>query len=117
MVIGVSYDDFWHGEPEIVRFAIETEEIRQRNGVIRNDLLAWNTGRYVMVGVGVVLSQAFSGKKSTARYPSEPLIAAELDDALAEQKRERELVKAQADFLAVAKALTPKKPTGATTAS
>ena len=110
MAIGVTYDEFWHGDPELVRFVIETEEIKQRNEVIRNDLLAWNTGRYVMVGVGVVLSQAFS-KSSTAKYPTEPLIAAELDDRIAEQKRERELRKAEADFLAVGMMLR-KAPTG-----
>ena len=111
MAIGVTYDEFWHGDPEIVRFAIETEEIRQRNNVVKNDLLAWNTGRYVMIGVGVVLSQAFS-KSSSAKYPSEPLIAAEIDEQLAEQKRVRELEKAQADFLAFAAMLSKKTPTG-----
>ncbi|MBW2595135.1 MAG: hypothetical protein JRC93_04035 [Deltaproteobacteria bacterium] len=109
MAIGVSYEDFWHGDPEIVSFAIEVDEIQQRNGIVRNDFLAWNTGRYVMAGVGVVLSQAFS-KTSKAKYPAEPLIAAELDEQLAEQKRERELVKAQNDFLAVAAALSRTTP-------
>lgn len=102
LAIGVSYEDYWHGEPAIVRYAIEADEIVQRNRVIANDLLAWNTGRYVMVGVGVVLSQAFS-TGSSAKYPSEPLIAAELDERLAENKRERELRQMEANFLAMAR--------------
>lgn len=112
MAIGVSYDDFWHGDPRIVGYVIECEEIRQRNSVIKNDLLAWNTGRYVMMGVGVVLSQAFS-KNSTAKYPNEPLIATEIDEALAEQKREREVRRAHADFLAFATALGQQNGLGA----
>jgi hypothetical protein len=102
LAIGVSYDDYWHGDPAIVRYAIEADEIAQRNRVIANDLLAWNTGRYVMLGVGVVLSQAFS-RSSSAKYPSEPLIAAELDEKLAENRRERELRQMEANFLAMAR--------------
>ena len=108
MAIGVSYDEFWHGDAEIVRYAIERYDIEQRNRMIRDDLNAWNAGRYVMLGVGVVLSQAFS-KNSQAKYPHEPLIGAELDDRIAEQKHEQKLRKAQADFLAVAAALAMKK--------
>lgn len=105
----VTYEDFWHGEPAIVRYAIEADEVRQRNRVIAQDMVAWNTGRYVMMGVGVVLSQAFS-KSSSAKYPSEPLIGPELDEKLAEQKRERELRAMHAAFLARATV----KDTGAT---
>ena len=111
MSIGVSYDDFWHGEPEIVQFAIDAEQVRQRNGVIRNDFLAWNTGRYVMLAVGVVLSQAFS-KSSKAEYPAEPMLAVELDEKLAEQKREREIRAAHASFLALATAMQQRNNIG-----
>jgi hypothetical protein len=112
MSIGVTYDQFWHGEPEIVRFAIETAELQQKNDAIRSDVLAWNTGRYVMAGVGVVLSQAFS-KNSQAEYPTEPLLALELNEQLAEQKRERELMQQHNAFLAVAAMLDMQNQTGA----
>jgi len=108
MAIGVSYEDFWYGDPELVRYAIAAEEIRQRNRVIADDLTAWNTGRYVMMAVGVVLSQAFNGR-SNLKYPSEPLIGPELDEALAEQKRERELRKSRDSFLALANAMWQAK--------
>lgn len=104
MAIGVTYEDFWHGEPEIVRYAIESYEVQQRAAVIQADTTAWNTGRYVMLGVGVVLSSAFS-RNSQVKYPTEPVLAYEMDERLKEQKRERELEKAHADFLAVAAAL------------
>lgn len=104
MSIGVTYDEFWHGDPELVKFAIAREEIDQRNRAIRDDVNAWNAGRYVMLAVGTVLSQAFA-KNSTAKYPPEPMLGPELDEAIAEQKRERELRQMQADFLAYAKAL------------
>jgi hypothetical protein len=111
MAIGVSYDDFWHGEPQIVRYAIESNEALQRQQAILSDIAAWNTGRYVMLGVGVVLSQAFS-KNSQSKYPSEPVLAYELDAKLAEQKRERELTRQRDSFLAVAAALARQHPTG-----
>jgi len=109
MAIGVSYDDFWHGEPAIVGYAIETEKLRQKNTAILSDIAAWSTGRYVMLGVGVVMSQAFSNS-SSAKYPTEPLLAYELDEQLKAQKRERDLRKQHADFLAVAKMLSGKLP-------
>jgi len=107
MTIGVTYDEFWHGEPELVRYAIEAAELRQKNDAILADILAWNTGRYVMLGTGVVFSQAFS-KNSSAKYPREPMLGPELDDELAEQKRERNLIQQRNSFLAVAAALSPK---------
>jgi hypothetical protein len=111
MAIGVAYEDFWHGEPEIVRYAIEVYEVRQKVEAIQADAMAWNTGRYVMLGVGVVLSQAFS-RNSQVKYPTEPVLAYELDERLKEQKRERELELAHANFLAVAASLEARKQNG-----
>lgn len=108
MSIGVSYDDFWHGPPEMVDFAIKSSEITQKNEAILADVAAWNIGRYVMLGTGVILSQAFN-RRSTVKYPQEPMLAYELDESLKEQKRERELHKAHADFLALAQAMTVQK--------
>ena len=113
MAIGVSYEDFWHGEPDIVQFTIETERIRQRNAAIRSDMLAWNTGRYVMIGFGDVLSRAFSKGNTPSAYPEEPILALELDEKLAEQKRERDLRKQRDGFLALAAAMMPQNPVGA----
>jgi len=107
MAIGVSYEDFWHGEPELVEFAIETERIRQRNEAIRSDMLAWNTGRYVMIGFGDVLTRAFSKGNTPSAYPEEPLLGVALDETLAEQKRERDLIKQRDGFLALAAAMKP----------
>lgn len=103
MAIGVTYDEFWHSDPAIVGYAIAAEEARQRIRTIQQDFTAWNTGRYVQLALGVVLSHAFS-RTSTAKYPNEPLIGPELDEQLAKQRRERELVKARDEFLAVANA-------------
>lgn len=111
MAIGVTYDEFWHGDPDIVNYAIEVAEINQKQEAILSDISAWNTGRYVMLGVGVVLSQAFS-RNSQAKYPSEPMLAYELDEQLAKQKRERELIKMRDDFLAVAAAMRVRNPIG-----
>ena len=105
MAIGVSYEEFWHGEPAIVGYAIETEKLRQKNTAILSDVAAWNTGLYVMIAVGVVLSQAFD-RNSQAAYPSEPLLATELDERLKKDKYERDLRKQRDDFLAIAAALS-----------
>lgn len=116
MAIGVSYEDFWHGEPEIVTWAIKRYEITAKNDCILQDTLAWNIGRYTMMGVGVLLSGLSKGGPKP-EYPSEPLVAAELDEQLRQQKQERELQKRYQDFLAVAAAMkkrtVPSTPQGA----
>lgn len=114
MAIGVTYEEFWYGDPEIVEYAIEVESIRGKREAIAADLNAWNTGRYVMLAVGTVLSQAFSNR-SSAKYPPEPLLGPELDEALATSKRERELQQQHDRFVAMAKALSGSKTTGEVT--
>ncbi len=111
MSIGVSYDDFWYGEPEKVKYAIATYELTAKKHAMDADVLAWNTGRYVLLAVSTVLSQAFS-RSSTAKYPSEPIVATELDEKLAAQKRERELIKQRDGFLALAFAMANRNNLG-----
>lgn len=111
LAIGVTYDEFWHREAEVTRYAIEAFQVSERNRVIAEDTMAWNAGRYVMIAVGTIMSQAFS-KGSRAEYPTEPMIATELDEKLAEQKRERELRRAHADFLAFAAAMQRQQGLG-----
>lgn len=109
--IGVSYDDFWHREADVVRCYVEAHEVHERNRLIAEDFNAWNAGRYVLTALSVVMSQAFS-KHSNAEYPAEPLLASELDELLAKQKREREIEKAHRDFLALAALLEKQQGLG-----
>ena len=99
--IGVSYDDFWHGNPEIVDYQIEVEKIRGKNEAILNDTLAWSVGKYVHYAVGALLDEH-------NHYPEEPQLALALDEELANKKREREIEKQRLGFLAVAHALAAR---------
>lgn len=69
---------------------VEVYRERQREKAIDRDTLAWNIGQYVMVGVGVILSNAFS-PQDKAHYPDEPVLVVELDEKRKEQKRLQEM--------------------------
>jgi len=101
IAIGVSYDDFWNGNPEIVNYHIEAEEIRVKNEAIGNDTLAWSIGTYVYYAVGALFDEH-------NKYPTEPQLALSLDKELAQKKHDAEILKMEQDFLAVSRALAAR---------
>ena len=107
LVIGFDYYEFWYGDPQQVDYFIKAHSIKAKNEAIKEDTLAWNIGRYVMLGTGVVMSQAFSNS-SNAKYPNEPQLAVQLDEQLAERKRQAEVQQAVQGFLALSKAMAER---------
>ena len=108
MAIGVTYDEFWYGDPRLVGFTIEAAKLKNKSDAMLQDTTAWNQGRYHQIALSTVLSHAFSNS-STAKYPQEPILVAELDERLAKKRQERELKRAHDNFLAVAQMLAARK--------
>lgn len=102
--IDFDYYEFWYGDPKQVDYFIKAHSIKAKSKAIEDDNLAWSIGRYVMIGTSVVMSQAFSNS-SNAKYPKEPQLAIQLDEELAQRRREEEVVEVVAGFLALAKAM------------
>lgn len=67
MLYGMSYEEFWHGQPILARFYREKHrlEIEQINQEL------WLQGLYIFDAVGVVMQNSFSKKK--AKYLEKPL--------------------------------------------
>lgn len=70
MAMGMSYHDYWHGDPDLTRFyrAARKKKLEEENQ------LAWLQGLYVYSAIGTVVSNALSKKgTSKAKYPDKPL--------------------------------------------
>ena len=59
MVYGMTYDQFWYGDPWMARAYKEAFMIRQR---LRNQEM-WIQGAYICDAVGVALNNGFNKKK------------------------------------------------------
>ena len=68
MAFGMSYDEYWHGEPIRARYYREKHkvEIEQRNQEL------WLQGLYIYNAFAVVLSNSFS-KNSHQKYIEKPI--------------------------------------------
>lgn len=71
MAMGMTYDEFWNGEPERVRYYREAEEIRQK----KRDYDLWLQGRYIydaLCAVSPVLHAFAPSGTQAMDYINEP---------------------------------------------
>jgi hypothetical protein len=78
--MGMSAEEFWHGDPRLAASYREAERIRRDN----RSLAEWREGAYVYRAVVAALSD-----KEEARYPSEPMFQAGGGDGPARERAER----------------------------
>lgn len=79
--MGMTYNQYWYGDPLMVRAFSESHKLKQE----LENREAWLNGLYVFKAVSVSLENAFRDKKSNhpiAEYPSEPF------NLFGEQKKE-----------------------------
>ena len=106
--IGMTYRQYWYGDPLMVRDFREADRIRKQQ---QNQFL-WLQGRYIYEGVAVVLANAF-GKKSAPKqdYPDKPYPLFERPKTQAEIERENEIERQRAHdyFAAVIQAFKERR--------
>jgi len=105
--MGFNYTAFWHGEPAEVDYFIEATKIKTKNNAMNDDILAWNTGKYVMYALCASIYPMID-KHANMKYPQEPELVLKLDEELAQKKRDAEILKMEQDFLAVSRALAAR---------
>jgi hypothetical protein len=101
---GMSYDEFWHGDPKAYGYMRDAWVKKQRERTAELDFLAWNTGRYVTTGLSIVLEAAFSKGGTKHEYPEVPEIALELDERAKKEYEQRKLMKIYQRFTALVQA-------------
>lgn len=67
--MGMTYDQYWYGDPQMVRAFYETHKLKKQ----RENETAWLHGLYVFHAVSIALANAFREKgKSAENYPAKP---------------------------------------------
>ena len=92
MAIGMTYDQYWFGDPLMVRAFHKADQLRRK----REDENAWLYGLYVKTAIESILSQAFKKSGQTpVEYPEEPVSMAhdrEVQEAREQRAKENEKV-------------------------
>lgn len=87
MAMGMTYDEFYHGDPSLTKVYFDASRIRQKYDNIRQ----WRQGMYfyeALCDASPILRTSFSKKRvSPIPYPTEPY---PLDDQEAQERKERE---------------------------
>lgn len=98
--IGMSYELYWYGEPNLVKAYREADELR----VDRMNYEAWLQGLYVYQAVGALypVFNPFSKQKKAEEYLKEPIVITERarnQKAMEEGNKMANFLKAWADAL------------------
>ena len=72
--IGMTYDQYWYGDPLMVRTFYKAHKLKEQLA----DQQAWLQGQYVMAAIGATLGNMLSDEKSDPiEYPEEPYLLTE----------------------------------------
>ena len=67
--MGMTYDQYWYGDPQMVRAFYEANRLKQE----LDNQTAWLNGLYVYQAVSIALSNAFREKNAQPeQYPAKP---------------------------------------------
>lgn len=87
MAIGMTYDQYWYGDPLMVRAFYKADKIRRR----RTDEEAWLNGAYVMKALQATVGNMFLKKGATPfTYPEEPFLIERMREEEMEKKKTEE---------------------------
>ena len=87
--MGMSYNEFWYGDPTLVRDYRKAWEIRQHN----EEWARWRNGMYfydALLKVSPVLRAFSKGKVEPGKYPDRPYPLTEKEAKEQERQREEE---------------------------
>lgn len=105
-IIGMSYSDYWLGEPEMLYFYAFRYKQTYDNRAQEQDTLAWLVGQYVLCAIAVNFSSAF-GKRGApkSKYPDMPMYVAEHNEQAKIKKQERDMMRSYNNFIAAAQSM------------
>mgnify|MGYP003316312578 CR=1 FL=1 len=104
--IGLTYDEYWAGEPEMMVPYAELYKQQIRTDFLEKDTLAWLIGSYVCTAIGMNFNAAFGkkGSQNKIKYPDKPMFIDEFDEKARQKKQEREVMRSYNNFLAAVQA-------------
>jgi hypothetical protein len=108
MSIGMTYDEFWSGDVNMVRAYRKADEMKRR----RENEILWMQGLYFRDALVCTVGNMFSGKGSKQyEYPKEPyaITESEISEREARDEKLRE-ERIKAEFAAFAARIQKKMP-------
>jgi len=84
MAIGMTYEQYWYGDPLMVRDFYKAEQLRQQ----RRNEEAWLNGVYIMHALNATVCNMF--RKEQEKYPDKPFELAKQEDNIDKQNREEQ---------------------------
>lgn len=85
--IGMTYDQFWHGDVWLAKVYRDAQEIREQ----RENIAAWRSGIYMVSALNATVGNMFMKKGSKpAKYMSRPLPLTYKDKKAQELEQQRE---------------------------
>lgn len=107
MSIGMTYDEFWHGDVNMVRAFRKADELKRRR---QNEIL-WFQGIYIREALLSTVGNMLSQKGATPiEYPKEPypVTAEQVAEKKEREKRDME-ERMKADLMAIAARMIKKQ--------
>lgn len=87
MAIGMTYEQYWYGDPLMVRAFWKADKIRRERG----DEAAWLSGLYVLNALNATVGNMFrSPGQQSAEYPAEPFLKRKEREKRERTEREEE---------------------------
>lgn len=103
MALGVSADEFWNGDPTLLKYYAE----RHRIAVEQQNEQMWLQGVYFYEAISTALAQAFS-KHTNAKYPEKPHRLTPLSEDEQELENKKKVEEFRAQLMAVGRRFEAK---------
>ena len=88
MAIGMTYEEYWYGDPLMVRAFYEAWKLKKK----QQDELAWLNGLYVAKALNATVMNAFKKQGSQPEtYPEKPILCAEEEKNKAKTEEQEEM--------------------------
>lgn len=87
MAIGMTYDQYWYGDPLMVRAFYKANKLKRE----MDDETAWTNGLYVLSALNATVGNMFKKQGQTPfEYPSEPFSASNKRERKAKTEEQEE---------------------------
>lgn len=100
--IGMTYEQFWYGDPTMTKMYLEAYKIKEKRETEKMKWITWEQGLYVYEAICDVspVLRAFSKATKPLPYPEKPygLANDEMDKKIKEVEEERDMYRAQIFF-------------------
>lgn len=103
MALGVSADEFWNGDPTLLKYYVE----KHRIAVEQQNERMWLQGVYFYEAISTALAQAFS-KHSNAKYPEKPHRLTPLSEEEQELENKKKVEEFREQLMAIGKRFEAK---------